>query len=122
MGGLYDVIVYHADDFVSELVTVNGVSASDYTGTLAHPNYADAFDGLLNSDFWYFSSVPIDNNEQPIISVGGTDGVGEGAFNTLTGVQIIEIQLAANTPEPSALMLVLIGLVGLTAAHRRRRQ
>jgi hypothetical protein len=77
----FDLIVYHAEQHVSETVTVNGASAIDYTGSLANPGYGDAFDGLAGSDFWYFR-VATDRTGSLVISCSGA------AFNSLTGFQL----------------------------------
>lgn len=109
--GVYDLLVYHADNNISETVTVNGVSASDYTGSLAHPNYADAFDGLTDSDFWYFSQVQVNASEELVISTGGS-----GSFNTLAGFQLQQVILI---PAPAALPAG-VGLLALIFLRRRR--
>ena len=97
-GQLYDLIVYHADEYVAQTVTVNGIPPVNYTGTFAN-SYADAFEGLVGSDFWYFQNLtPNGSNQLVISSLGPTSG-----FVTITGFQIVEV------PEPNSLAILLFG-------------
>ena len=105
----YMVLVYHADDHVSEAVTVNGVAGSDFTGSVGSTGYVDAFDTLTGSDFWYFSSVNSGGSGVLTILSAGT---APGSHNTITGFQLQAI------PEPSA---ALLGGLGMIALLRRRR-
>ena len=81
----YDLIVYHNSQHVSEIVTVNGASAVDYTGSLANPGYDDAFEAVTGSDFWFFRE-PADSSGNLVIVTSGTAG-----FNVLTGFQLAPV-------------------------------
>jgi hypothetical protein len=105
----YMVLVYHADDHVSEAVTVNAVAGSDFTGSVGSTGYVDAFDTLTGSDFWYFSSVNSGGSGVLTILSAGTEA---GSHNTITGFQLQAI------PEPST---ALLGGLGMLALLRRRR-
>jgi hypothetical protein len=105
----YMVLVYHADDYVSEAITVNAVAGSDFTGSVGSTGYVDAFDTLTGSDFWYFSSVNSGGSGVLTILSAGTP---PGSHNTITGFQLQAI------PEPSA---ALLGSLGMLALLRRRR-
>lgn len=102
----YNLLVYHADDYVSETVTVNGAAAVDFTGSVGSTGYLDAFDGLPGSDFWYFSSV--NSGPSGVLNIASS---GSG-YNTIVGFQLQAI------PEPSA---ALLGGLGMLALLRRRR-
>jgi hypothetical protein len=105
----YMVLVYHADDHVSEAVTVNAVAGSNFTGSVGSTGYVDAFDTLSGSDFWYFSSVNSGGSGVLTILSAGTEA---GSHNTITGFQLQAI------PEPST---ALLGGLGMLALLRRRR-
>ena len=98
-GTEYDIVVYHADDYPSENVTVNGAFPVNYTGPLARPDYADAHDGISGSDLWYFEGVLADGEGQlEIISAGS-------GWDTISGFQL-------ELPEPTvAFLLILAALV-----------
>ncbi len=100
----YNLLVYHADDYPSETVTVNGQAATNHIGLMAN-TYQDAFDGVPGSDFWYFKDVAADASGQLAISSGGN------GFNTITGFQLV--------PEPCTAVLLAMGMLGLLLMRRR---
>ena len=85
---LYSLLVYHADDFPST-ATVNGTAATDFTGSVGSTGYTDAFDGLADSDFWYFSSV--DSGAAGVLTIASTSS----GFSTITGFQLQSLGIIA---------------------------
>jgi hypothetical protein len=62
---------------------VNSQAPSDYTATIAGPNYVDAFDGITGSSFWYIENVTADVNGELIVTNTGSTG-----YNSLVGFQL----------------------------------